>query len=103
MSNKPTRSKKLTRFAKGRDCTLRIPHVCSFDPEKTMMVHPPIANGGMSTKASDLECAIGCHDCHNRVARLIRDVEWVEVLDCWIRGSAETRALLVEAGIVEVK
>jgi len=23
--------------------------------------------------------------------------------ECWIRGSAETRALLVEAGIVEVK
>jgi len=100
---KPVRSRKITRFANGRDCTVRLPSVCSFDPSKTMMAHPPIGNGGMATKASDIECAIACHECHQRIDRVIRDVPWVEVLECWIRGSSETRALLVEAGIVEVR
>ena len=97
------RSKKIRRFAEGRDCTTRIPGFCNFDPETSVMAHSPIANGGMGFKGSDLECAIACHECHQRIDRVIRDVPREEVLECWIRGSAETRALLVEAGIVEVK
>ena|SRR6056297_586035 len=95
------RSKKIRQFAEGRDCTTRIPGFCNFDPETSVMAHSPIANGGMGFKGSDLECSITCSGCHAAIDQHLAPRE--EMYECWIRGSAETRALLVEAGIVEVK
>ena len=95
------KSAKIRKFARGRDCTIRLPGFCNRDSDTTVMAHPPIANGGMGSKASDLECAICCWGCHMAIDQHI--AKRIDVFECWIRGSAETRAQLVEAGIVEVK
>ena len=60
MSKKTT--SKIMKFARGKDCTVRIPGVCSFDPEKSVGAH---RNGyGMGGKFHDFQTAICCSKCH---------------------------------------
>jgi len=56
-------SKKIRNFAKGQSCSIRIPGVCSGNPEQTVWCHA--SGGGMGAKQSD-ECgAFGCYPCHS--------------------------------------
>ncbi|BBI46989.1 hypothetical protein KPSA1B_105772 [Pseudomonas syringae pv. actinidiae] len=34
-------SKKLRASAKGQDCTVRIPAICNYNPETTVLAHLP--------------------------------------------------------------
>lgn len=63
---KPKRiiSPKLRKSARGRDCTLNIPGVCSFDPEKTVLVHLQFEGGKMGSKADDTSACYGCSNCN---------------------------------------
>ena len=60
MSHKKT---NLRKEAKGRECTVRIPFVCNFNPETTILAHLNI--GGMGQKAHDLFAALCCSNCHD--------------------------------------
>ena len=53
---------KITKSAKGEDCTVRLPAICNGNPETTVFAH--INGGGMGRKYSDLHCAYACSDCH---------------------------------------
>jgi len=56
----------LRRLAKGKDCQLRIPGVCNFNPETTILAH--IRRGGvagMGQKPPDLVGVWSCSDCHD--------------------------------------
>lgn len=101
---KPVRSKKLRESARGVRCTLRLPGVCSHDPEKSVLAHPPVGNGGMSTKGDDSAGAVCCSDCHQVIDGHVRSsLSREEVYECWIRGHQETMAHWVSEGLVEVK
>ena len=101
---KPVRSKKLRDSARGEQCTLRIPGVCCGDPETVVLAHPPVANGGMGTKGSDIDGAFACHQCHDVLdGRTTNTVPLWEVYECFIRGAAETRARMVERGLIKVE
>jgi hypothetical protein len=56
---------KLRKSAKGRECQIRIPGVCNFNPETTVLCH--LNGGGMGMKHPDLFGAFGCSDCHDWV------------------------------------
>ena len=60
----------LRREAKGRDCQIRIPRVCNFDPETTVLAH--LNGAGMGMKALDIHAAIACSACHNAVDHRIK-------------------------------
>ena len=54
----------LRKFAQGKDCHLRIPGICNFDPETTSLAHlrmPGITGGGQ--KSPDLLGAWACSKC----------------------------------------
>ena len=56
----------LRKLAKGQDCQMRIPGVCNFDPETTVLAH--IRKGGVAgvgQKPKDLIGVWSCSDCHD--------------------------------------
>lgn len=59
-------SKLLRDDARGRDCTLQIPGVCSHDPEKTVGCHLRLFGfGGMGVKPHDILIIDACDCCHS--------------------------------------
>jgi hypothetical protein len=45
------------------DCMVRIPGVCNFNPETTVLAH--LGGGGMGAKRHDIHGAWCCSDCHD--------------------------------------
>lgn len=56
---------RITDSARGEDCTVRYPGVCSHDPAKTIWSHcrHGAAGKGKSIKAIDLAGAYACTPC----------------------------------------
>lgn len=60
----------LRDFAKGKECMVRIPGVCNFDPETTVLAHIRRAGtGGMSLKPPDICGVWACNRCHDALDR----------------------------------
>lgn len=67
MKSKGPRMTPIRKSARGQDCTLRIPGVCNWNPETTVLCHSnSLADGkGMGLKAPDTEACFGCSACHD--------------------------------------
>jgi hypothetical protein len=62
---RPTKSAPIRQDARGRDCTLQIPGVCSHDPARTVGCHLRLFGfGGMGVKPDDLLIIDACDRCH---------------------------------------
>ena len=57
----------LRTYAKGRDCDIRLPGICNFDPATSVWAHLP--GGGMGTKKPDILGCVACSACHDEVDR----------------------------------
>ena len=56
----------LRKEARGRGCTVRIPGVCNFNSETTVLAHIRAAGvSGMGLKSPDLLGAWACSACHD--------------------------------------
>lgn len=58
---------KLRDSARGEQCTVRLPGVCNWDPETTILAH--LGGGGMALKKDDMQAAFCCSSCHDEVDR----------------------------------
>lgn len=60
----------LRKLARGQDCQVRIPAVCNFNPETTVLAHLRRANvAGAGQKPPD-SCAVwACSACHDAIDR----------------------------------
>lgn len=72
---------KLTEAARGMDCQVRIPGVCNFNAETTVLAHYRLAGTcGIGIKPPDLLGAWCCSSCHDaidgRVMRKDVDCAW---------------------------
>lgn len=104
LKSKPVRSERLRRSARGYPCTARIPGVCTGDSETTVLAHPPLANGGMATKGSDVLGAVICHACHQCIdGQAHRSVPREVRYECWIRAHQETLDMWVSQGLIAIK
>ena len=58
---------KYRKSARLQDCQVRIPGVCSHDPETVVLAHlgGHLAGAGMSTKGPDIHAAFCCAKCHD--------------------------------------
>lgn len=93
-------SKKLRDSARGQDCTLRLPGVCSFDPARTVLCHLPVGMKGMGLKSPDLFAVFGCDNCHAVVdGRARGEFDYSDLL----RALAETQMIWVREGLLTVK
>lgn len=53
---------KLTKSARGKPCTVRVPLVCNGNSETVVLCH--LNGGGMGMKSNDIHAAYGCSACH---------------------------------------
>jgi hypothetical protein len=96
---KPT---KITKSARGKDCTIRIPGVCNFD--NSTVVHCHKNGGGMGMKANDILGARGCSKCHSAVDGAIKtEFSHDELLAMFYEGIFRTQLQLIDEGLIEVK
>lgn len=55
----------LTRFARDKDCQIRLPGICNFNRETTVPCHfRVIGYSGMAFKVPSFLIALGCSACH---------------------------------------
>lgn len=95
------KSQAVRDSARGEDCSLRIPGVCNFDPETTILAHVPCGMRGTSIKGPDIIGVYACSACHDLLDDRVRG----EAINGWdvIRALAETQVKLVQKGLVTVK
>ena len=94
---------KIRKSARGEDCTARIPGVCNFDPETTILAHiSGVRYGsGKGKKVSDLISLYACSACHDVIDRRTKtdhDRDFVE--KCMLEGHLETLMKLEKKGLV---
>ena len=57
---------KKSKSARDQDCTLRIPCVCNFNTETTVLAH--VGSGSAKRRDDDL-AVYACSDCHDAIDR----------------------------------
>lgn len=93
-------SQKLRDFARGQDCTLRLPGVCNFNAETTVLAHLPCGHKGVGMKSPDQMAVHACSNCHTFIDGPKR---WeVPAID-YLRALAETQMRSIEAGLISIK
>lgn len=57
---------KLRKLARGKDCQIRLPGICNFNAETTVLAHYRLSGlCGTSLKPPDLLGAWSCSACHD--------------------------------------
>lgn len=94
------RSKKLRDSARGQECTLRIPGVCNFNPETTVLAHIACGQKGMGLKSPDNMAVFACSCCHDVLdGRAKGDLTDADKL----RALAETQGFWLRNGHMTIK
>jgi hypothetical protein len=104
-----TRGPKMTpirKSAKGEECTVRLPWVCNYNPETTVLAHSnALADGkGMGLKAPDTQAAYCCSACHDVVdGRAPRPaaLNYELMMACFTEGIAQTQRILKRKGLMK--
>ena len=96
------KSKKLRNSARGQDCQVRIPGICNFNPETTVLAHVG-SNSGMGMKPDDTEAAFCCSACHDAIdGRLRTNHSRLELKLMAKEGAERTRAIWLEQGLMKI-
>lgn len=95
----PFRSDAWRKAARGQNCTLRIPEVCNYDTDTTVLAHLRMFGwGAASSKPSDFLGVFACSDCHDALDRRgTKAVEPWEVL----RALGETLSIHYKEGRIK--
>ncbi|TMS82482.1 DUF1364 domain-containing protein [Pseudoalteromonas sp. S554] len=97
----PIKSKKIRESAKGKDCQVRIPGVCNFNPETTVLAH--VGRGsGVAQKCDDIHSAYACSDCHDVIDGRVREGNADEIIIYAYEGMVRTQKLLLEQELMQV-
>jgi hypothetical protein len=95
----------ITESAKGEQCQVRIPSVCTGNSETVVWAHAiGLASGrGIGKKANDLAGAYACQKCHDCYDRRIRpyDVPYQRIKECFFDGHLRSLDILIEKGLVK--
>jgi hypothetical protein len=95
---------KYTKSARNQDCQVRIPGVCNFNPETTVLAH--LNGGGMGAKHLDIHGAYACSECHNAVdgnpSVADRMFSYEDLKIMHYEGVIRTQAIMVEKGILKL-
>ena len=98
------RSPKYLSSARGQDCTLNLPSICSHNSETVVAAHSNWHEHGrgMGIKASDVFVADACSACHAELDQGNQFSE-EEKRNYWERGFRATLLRRLEQGILKVK
>jgi len=95
---------KLTKAARGQECTIQIHPYCNGNSETTVLCHAPCVDKGTGIKGPDWWGADGCNTCHDIVDRRmpVDDIEWEEIWGCFVAGVYRTIKRRIEQGLIKV-
>ena len=94
---------KLTKAARGQDCTINIYPYCNQNPDTVVFCHAPSEDKGMGIKSPDFWGADGCNVCHDIVDRRMKtDIPDDEIQRCFNRGIFRTLKRRIEQGIINL-
>lgn len=89
----------LRKEAKGRDCQVRLPLICNFNPETVVLAHYRMAGlSGAGQKPNDLFGAFCCSSCHDECDRRTRKLETDFVRLAHAEGVLRTQQILISEG-----
>ncbi len=92
----------LTKLARGRDCQVRLPGICNFNPETTVAAHYRLAGTcGVGMKPPDLLAAWACSACHDHIDARTRSGQRVDTRLSHAEGVLRTIAALIKLGKVK--
>lgn len=94
---------KLRKSAKGQECFIRIPGVCNWNPETTVLCH--VNGGGMGLKSDDMAGAFGCSSCHLAVdgkPEIKHGFSYIEILLMFLQGVLRTQEYWRKIGLIKV-
>lgn len=99
---------KITKFAKGKQCTARVPGVCNFDSATSIWSHLNSVRwgAGRGLKAVDVCGLITCSNCGDAIDGRRKKYDSGDKLDkefvmqCAYLGHLESLALLWKEGII---
>jgi len=92
----------LRKLAKGRECQVRYPGVCNFNPETTVLAH--IGGAGMGIKAHDIHgawCCLACHDLYDSRNQRPNFVTRDEIKLGFLEGVIRTQEILIKEGVIK--
>ena len=94
---------KITKSAKGEDCSLQIFPYCSQNPEETILAHINSASKGIGKKSEDWFGVFSCSVCHDIIdKRRYTELTEEEIQKCILRGLHRTWIRWIEVGLVKV-
>ena len=98
--NKRHESKRLRDSAKGQVCRVRLPSVCNWNPETTVLAH--LGGAGMGIKKDDMQGAFSCSSCHDEVDRRTRIFEEDYVELAFRQGVERTQSYWLQNGFIKI-
>jgi hypothetical protein len=98
-------NQKIRDSARGEECTVRLPGVCTHETETVIWSHYPLndAGKGMGTKSLDLAGCYLCAACHDVVdgrAPRPAGMTHADVLLAWFKGHMRSLVRLAAKGLV---
>lgn len=94
------KTSKIRQSAQGKECTVRIPGVCSHDNDTVIHAHKN--GGGMGMKEHDLLGARCCSACHDVVDGANSEFSYDEVLIMFYEDIYRTQKQLLIEGLISV-
>ena len=91
----------LRKSAKGRGCQIRVPGVCNFNPETTVLSH--LNTGGIGQKEVDLLAAFSCSSCHDVVDfRVPSPFSLDDIKIMHFEGVCRTQKIWLKEGLINI-
>lgn len=87
---------RIRKSARNEQCQIRIPGVCNFDPETTVLAHRN--GGGIGAKTPDFQASYACSACHSYIDSHYDDT----TLRYFYEGVFRTQRILVEKRLLEI-
>ena len=96
---------KITEYACGKECQIRLIGVCNHNDETTIFAHYRRGGlGGMGQKPSDLHGAFACSSCHDAVdGRTKTHLSQAELDSDFKDGVFRTQEILRAKGFITLK
>jgi hypothetical protein len=94
---------KLTKNARGKDCTVNLYPYCNSNPETVIFAHAPSEDKGMGRKSPDWWGAFCCSTCHDIFdGRMQTELSSEEIKDCFTRGIYRTLKIQIDEGKIKI-
>jgi len=95
---------KLTKEAKGRDCTVQLFPYCNFNPETTIFAHFNSESKGVALKSENWWGSFCCSDCHDIIdgRRAVDDISPLEIEQAKFRSLHRTLKIQIEEGNIKI-